>query len=155
MTRADAVKLARDSIRKLGIPLEDVFAEQEPRITGPERIGTNTVPEYRIDWLDPRSGFAKTSVDVDAENKTVTRIKLVNRSLEKPSPKVAVTPPAIPGSPSWPTCNPEYAVRLAPLALKAINDYGKKLGLPLPAPLTTNNVAVLSLADNGGWPHAN
>jgi hypothetical protein len=154
MTKAEAVELARASIRKLGVALEELFAEQDPKVTGPERIGTNTIPQYRIEWPDPRSGFANTSVHVDAENRTVTRIMLVNRNLEKPPPEVAVTPPSIPGSPIWPPCNPDYAMRLVPIALKAIEDYGKTLLLKLPAPLTTNSVAMLSLADNGGWPHA-
>jgi hypothetical protein len=36
---------------------------------------------------------------------------------------------------------------------KAIDDYAQKVSLPIPRPLTTNNVARVEIHDNGGWPH--
>jgi hypothetical protein len=48
MSRAQAIQFGRDALRKLGIPLESVFAEQEPRVTEPIKFGTNTIPHYRI-----------------------------------------------------------------------------------------------------------
>lgn len=156
ITRAEAVELARQAIRKLGIPLEAVFAEQEPRVTEPFKIGTNTVPHFRIEWLHPLGfGQAPPSVDININGNTkrVERIHFsTNKNLERPPPKVAVVPPSAPAS-SWPPANPEYARRLVPIAFRAIDEYGRVLSLPIPRPLTTNHVARFRLTDNGGWPH--
>jgi hypothetical protein len=152
-SRADAIRLARDTIRKLGIPLEDVFAEQVPRVTEPERLGTNVIPRYQVAWLDPRQGAVPSvEIEIDAEAKRVERVVFSSiKNLERPPPRIPVNPPRQPSP--FPPRNPEYARKLVPIVLKAIDEYGKKLALPIPRPLTTNHVALLSLGDNGGWPH--
>lgn len=154
MSKAEAIDKARETIRKLGIKPETVFADQEPKVTGPEKVGTNTIPQYKVEWLDPRSGFPSTAVHIDGENKAVTRVKIQNFALAKADPKITVQPKTAPGSSNWPPTNPEYALRLAPIALRAIDAYSSRLGLKLPSPLTTKHVAKLSLADNGNWPHS-
>ncbi len=154
MSRAEAINKARETIRKLGIRPETVFADQEAKVTGPEKVGTNTIPHFKVEWPDPRSGFPATAIHIDGESKRVTRVKIQNVALAKPDPKVNVTPPSAPGAVPWPPTNPEYAIRLAPIALKAIDAYASKLDLKVPSPLTTNHIAKFSLADNGGWPHA-
>jgi hypothetical protein len=153
-TKAEAIQLSRDALRKLGIPLEDVFAEQEPRVTEPEKFGTNVVPFYRIEWIDPRGGFSRVVIDIDGEAQALKRIRLLSKSLGRPPPKINVVPSALPNSPRWPECNPEYAWKLIPIALRAVDEYGQKLSLPIPRPLTTNHLVRFSLADNGGWPHS-
>lgn len=156
MTKAEAIELGRETIRRLGIPLESVFAEQEPRVTEPEKIGTNVVPHYRIEWLSPRGGLVSpVDIDINADRKRVERLCIFNKSLEKPPPKIDIVPPPEPRGPKpWPHTNPEYARQLISIALRAVDEYAEKLSLPIPRPLTTNHVAVFSLADNGGWPHA-
>ncbi len=157
ISHSDAIRLARETLLRLNIPLEDVFAEQEPRVTPPEKIGTNTVARYRIEWLDPRSGNHAVDMEINAETKQVERVMLRAKSLERPAPKITVTPPIgrgifdahIPGG----RINPEYASRLIPIMFKAIDEYGQKLSLPIPRPLTTSNVARVEIQDNGGWPH--
>mgnify|MGYP001605434098 FL=1 len=153
MTRNEAVKMARDTLTQLGIPLEDVFAEQEPRVTPPPHIdGTNIVPHYEIKWVTPRAGEA-TSVDIhiNAETKQIEEIYISNKTLGHPL-KINVTP--TPAPLDWPSVNPAYAWKLIPMMFKAIDEYAEKLSLPIPRPLTTNNVAKASIADNEGWPHA-
>ncbi|TAL00732.1 MAG: hypothetical protein EPO07_09310 [Verrucomicrobia bacterium] len=156
MSKAEAIQLGRDTLKKLGIPLESVFAEQEPRVTEPIKVGTNTVPHYRIEWLDPRGvGQAPAGVDLDIDGnaRRVARISLRNRSLERPPPKLAVEPIPIRNRPRWPSVNPEYARQLIPIVLRAIDDYGQKLSLSIPRPLTTNQVARFHVEDNLGRPH--
>jgi hypothetical protein len=153
MSKDEAVQMARNALKKLGIPLEAVFAEQEPRVTGPIIVRSNVVPRYRIQWLFP-SGAGSESVDIEvnAELKRVERISLrLNENLHRPSPKIDVVTPAIG---TRPHANPEYAWKLIPIVLRAVDDYGKTLGLPIPRPLTTNHVARFKLSDNGGWPHS-
>ena len=152
MTKPEAVRLARDTLKKLGIPLESVFAEQDPEVSGPQTIGTNTVPHYQVVWHHPRGGRS-VSMEINGNLKRVERICLRNESLERPPPKVSVTPQRGPSSPAWPQVNPEYARQLVPVVLHAIEEYAQKLALPVPKPLTTNEVERFRVRDNGGWPH--
>jgi hypothetical protein len=150
MTQAEAVQMARDTLNKLNIPLEKVFAEQEPRVTQPPKTRTGIVPRYRIEWLDPR---ASTSVDmeINADSKRVEQFLIAhNPNLRRPWPQIGVTP-VLRSCP--PRTNPEYARKLTPIVFQAVDDYGNKLGLPVPRPLATNHVARFSVEDNGGWPH--
>lgn len=154
MSKAEAIQFARSNILNLGIPLESVYAEQEPRVREPEKIGTNTVPHYRIEWLDPRSGVvACVDMDIDANARQLARLRIFNKNLERPPPKIEVVPPRHPNSPHWPLANAEYAWKLIPIVLRAVDEYGQTLGLPLPRPLTTNHVARFELQDNIGRPH--
>lgn len=150
MTRSEAVQFARDALKKLGISLEDVFAEQEPRVTEPEKFGTNTVPHYDIDWLCPWGGDS-ADIHINANTKRIERIYFLNKNLEHKL-KIGVVPPPVP--PDWPPVNPEYARQLIPIMLKAIDDYSWTLSLPVPRQLTTDDVARVEIHDNGGWPHA-
>jgi len=154
MTKPEAVELARKTIQKLGISLESVFAEQEPSVTLPEKIGTNIVPHYRIAWLDPRGGGRSVDMDINGDAGRVERMYLFNKNLERPPPKLGITAPIDPRRRAWPQINEEYARRLIPIVLRAVDDYGAKLNLPIPHSLTTNQVARFSLNDNGGWPHS-
>lgn len=153
MSKDEVVQMARDTIKKLGIPLETVFAEQEPRVILPERLyNTNTLPYYRIEWPDPRSGSSAVEIGVNADAKRVERIHLsLNGNLRRPGPKVDVLTPIAGVRPS---ANPEYAWKLIPIVLRAVDEYGQTLGLPIPRPLTTNHITRFALSDNGGWPHS-
>jgi hypothetical protein len=153
MTKDEAVKFARDSLVKLGIPLADVFAEQKPRVTLPVKMGTNTVPHYEIKWIDPRAdNIHSVDIHINAETKQIESIFILSRNLEQSLPKVNVVPPSAPME--WPSVNPEYARRLIPMMFKAIDQYAQKLSLPISLPLTTNNVARVEIHNNEGWPHA-
>ncbi len=150
MTQTEAVELARDTLRKLGIPLEKVFAEQEPRVTPPEKSRTGIVPRYRIRWAGPRGGES-VDMEINADAKRVERFVLgFNPNLRRPWPKIDVTPKL---RSFGPRTNPEYAMKLIPIILGAVDEYGKKLDLAVPGPMTTNHVARLEITDNGGWPH--
>ena len=160
ITREQAIQSARDTLKKLGIPSEDVFAEQEPQITVPT-WGTNTIARYLIEWHDPRGGDNSPStakVEVNAETGRVESFQFSPANgLKKPAPKVTIVPPRghdrfdslIP-----PPVSPEYAWKLIPLMLAAIDEYAQKLSLPIPNRLTTNNVARIEIHNNEGWPHA-
>ncbi len=151
LTKAEAVKLARDTLIKLGIQLEKVFAEQEPRVTLPPRTRTGTVPRYWIEWMDPRGGVS-VGIEINAEAKRVEKLILgvANPNLRRPWPKIGVAPTR---KTKYPGVNPEYARKLIPIMLEAVEKYAQTLGLAIPTPLTTNHVARVEVCDNGGWPH--
>ena len=159
ISRADAIKTAETMLKKLCIPPEDVFADHEPQVTLPVTNGTNVVCPYRIQWMNP---FGDPSVDIKIDPNTgkIDRADLRSPNLVRPPPKIAIVPPFEPNSNDWFTShippqkiNPEYARQLVPMMFKAIDDYARKLSLPVPLPLTTNNVARVQIHNNGGWPH--
>jgi hypothetical protein len=159
ITRAQAIQSMRETLTKLGIPPEDVFAEQEPQVEVPT-WGTNTIARYIIKWLDPRggdNGSFDVTAEVNAETGRVESFHLLPvNSLKKPAPKVAIAAPTghdrfdsmIP-----PSMSPDYAWKLIPIMFTAIDAYAKSLSLPIPYPLTTNNVAKVEAHNNDGWPH--
>lgn len=150
MTKDEAVEMARDTLNKLGIPLEKVFAEQEPRVTPPEKTRTGIVPRYRVQWDNPRGGLP-LNMEINADAKRVEQFVLgFNPNLRRPWPNIGVTP--VRQSKKRST-NPEYAWKLLPIVLRAVDEYGHSLGLKIPRPLTTNHVAKFAVGDNGGWPH--
>jgi phage pi2 protein 07 len=153
MSSAEAVHCARDALKRLGIPLASVFAEQPPQVSGPHKFGTNTVPHYQVVWLDPRGG-PSVEVEINGASRRLERLCLRNKALERAPPKLEVTPPRDPASPVWPQVNAEYARRLLPIILRALEQYGERLSLNFPRPLATNDVARFSVTDNGGWPHS-
>ena len=153
ISKEEAVALARHTISKLGVKLDTIFAEQEPRVTGPLTLGTNLVPRFRIEWLDPRSGSDSVNVEIDGQMRRVERLSLSGTMgpdvtqlfTNLPTPPLRGRPP--------PQVNPAYAWALIPLVFRALDDYAQKLAIPIPRPLTTNHVTRFFLADNEGWPH--
>jgi hypothetical protein len=151
MSPDKAVELARTTLRKLNIPLEDVFADREPHVPPLVKIETNTVSRYDVIWIDPY-GSKSAEFEVNAETMRIERMHLHSRNLHHPPPRINQS--AVMAPSDWPAVNPEYAKQLIPLMFKAIAAYAEKLSLPILLPLTTNNVALVEIHDNGGWPHA-
>jgi hypothetical protein len=174
ITRVEAIQVARDDIKKLGIPLEDVFAEEQPRVAI-ERGNPRAVVCYRVQWLDPRgagramdndnrkaenTGFVTApavDLEINAETKETEEIHFAMlQSLRRSPPKTDVLP--MPGHSTFfsvpeSQINPEYARQLLPIMFEAVDKYARVLNLPIPLPLTTNNVSKVAIFDNGGWPH--
>jgi hypothetical protein len=157
ISREQAIQSARNTIKRLGIPLEDVFAEQEPQVVLPT-WGTNTIDRYLVEWFDPRGEIVgAVRMEVNGKTGQVESALFNTSNLIKPSPKVNVVPPRKHGmfdSMIPPPVNPEYAWKLIPLMFAAIDEYAQILSLPIPRPLTTNNVSRIAIYNNDGWPHA-
>lgn len=159
ITTEDAVKTARDTLKKLGVAPEDVFSDFEPKVTPPNQVGTNVTYPYQIEWLD-EWGNRTVDIRVDPHTGKMDRLYLHHFNLDRPPPKIDVVPP--PEDPAHdpfsslipPHTSPEYAWKLIPIMLKSIGEYGKKLSLPIPLPLTTNHLAKVVVHNNGGWPHS-
>jgi len=151
MSHAEAVELARATLIKLGIPLEKVFAEQKPNVKLPPRTRTGIVPRYLIEWMDPRGGVSvEMEINADAKRVEMLRLGVRNPNLTRPWPEIGVAPVR---KIKYPSVNPEYAWKLIPIALEAVQKYSQTLGLAIPKPLTTNQLARVKISDNGGWPH--
>ena len=108
------------------------------------------MPHYRVVWSDIWPTVTSVDIEIDANTKRVEEVSFGNLNLHRPSPKVAVTPE--PRYTPTSRVNPEYARKLLPIVLRAVDDYGETLSLRVPRPLNTNHVERFILADNGGWP---
>jgi hypothetical protein len=147
ITTEDAVKTARDALKKLGVAPEDVFSDFEPKVTPPNQIGTNVTFPYQIEWLD-EWGSRTVDIRVDPHTGKIERLYIHHFNLERPPPKIGVEPSLAVNANDFvfrqmppPPINPEYAWKLIPIMFRAIDEYGAKLSLPVPRPLTTNHVA--------------
>jgi len=160
ITATDAVKTARETLKKLGVAPEDVFSDFEPKVTLPIQNGTNVVYPYRVEWFDEWGSSSHTvDIKVDPHTGKMDRLFLLHFNLVRPPPKinVAPTPETNPhdffGSKMPPPINPEYASKLIPIMFRAIDEYGAKLSLPVPRPLTTNHVAKVEVDRDGDSPY--
>lgn len=162
MTKAEVIAMARQSIKKLGYSLEDVLAEYEPVVPPLEIFdGTNTLPLYRIKWIDPRHGGTATEFEINGKTKKIEYIRFnFNKNLKRPSPKVSVEPAPLDPSHIWQKwwitqnnwsndINHAYAYRLVPVVFKAVEDWAQKLKLDLPLPITTNQVQRFYCSNEG------
>jgi hypothetical protein len=147
LSRTDAIRIARETILRLGHSLESVFAELEPDIEGPTRSSTDKdkwVPNYQITWKYPDGGSANAKIEVNGESGEVTRVYFLSRNLVRPPPSVTVPQTPLPkGHPLVDEplpINPEYIRRLRPLALEAANSFLRKTGLGK-GEIATNQVA--------------
>jgi len=162
ITEREAVQLARDSIQKLGISLEDVFADREPEVTTFNKPFTNSVVRYRIQWLEPY-GTKSADFIINPQTKEIERFHFSpHTNLHHDPPKTDVVASNVTDNNKGlflsqippQQINPEYARQLIPIMFKAVDDYAEKLSLPIGLPLNTNNVAKIKIFNNGGWEHA-
>lgn len=158
ITAKDAVKTARETLKKLGIAPEDVFSDFEPKVTLPIQNGTNVVYPYCVQWLD-QMGSRTVDIKIDPHTGKMDRLWLHHFNLVRPPPKIGVEPSLAVNANDFffrqmppPPINPEYAWKLIPIMFKAIDEYGKKLALPVPRPLTTNHVAKVEVDSDSGAP---
>ncbi len=159
ITPDDAIGAAKQMLNRLDIPLDDVYATKKPKIELPIMKGTNAIYPYYLEWFDPHGSDA-VEIKIDPHTGKIERAYLRSPNLVQRSPKINVVPSLLPNSHDWFTShippqkiNPEYAYQLLPIMFEAIDDYAQKLSLPIPRPLTTNNVARVEIYNNGGWPH--
>jgi hypothetical protein len=147
LSRADAIRIAREAIQRLGHSLESVFAELEPEVEGPIRSSAHPekwIPHYQVSWKNPNGGLTSASIAINGETAELTRLRFLSHNLSRPPPKVNV--PQVPLPQGHPfradtlPINPAYIAGLRPLALDAANEFLLKTGLGQPT-LTTNAVA--------------
>ena len=157
ITKQEAVTLARDTLQKLGLKLDAVFADMEPEVRLPEKVGTNVIPHYVVKWMKPHGGYS-AKLEMDGNKQKVERINLDSPSLCDPKFKIVVTPETRVDHPltglRLRRTNPEYGYRLLPIVIEAVTNYAAKLQIPLPLPLTTNHIRRFYVGDNSGAPHS-
>ena len=144
MTKREAVRLCRDAIRKLGYTEDALYADLDPQVRSGGQIGTNTIPRYLVTWVDPRDGSTSCSFEVNAEKRRLESIYFLSQALWRAPPTVDVQPTAPRGRQFRSRFQPvslDYSRALLPVALSAVDDYARRLGLPLQSPVSSNTVA--------------
>lgn len=92
MTEMEAVHMARSSIERLGVSLEDVFADREPVVTTYRKDATNSIPRYRIQWLEPHGSYAADFI-INPETGEVERFHFgALTNLRQPPPRLNIVP---------------------------------------------------------------
>jgi hypothetical protein len=91
MNKKEAIQIARDTIKKLGYSEKTFTDGWKLNVEGPPHIKTNTIPFYRVEWVDPKDNeSASARFDIDAENKRVVGLYYSNRNRWHPEPKIDV-----------------------------------------------------------------
>jgi len=154
MSADEVVEFARSALRRLGHNEEDLYVDLKPeKVEGPVRLGRLLVPHYVISWADPRFTFGSVRVEVDAGRRRVTEIRILpHLNIARPPPKVDVTPVIIPSP--WPDPRKpvegeraeEFLIRILP----ELSEFARKLDLPVPQPIRTNDLRGYVCWDLGG-----
>ncbi len=139
-----AVELCRETIKRLGATEEEMYADLPPKVDSPRPKGaSNTIPRFLITWVDPRDGSTSCQFEVNSQDERIESFFFVNDSLSKPPPAVTVRPMERPGRPfksRFQPVNPAYADALLPAILPRLEEYGRRLRLPIAFPLNTNAI---------------
>ena len=90
MNRKEALKMARDTIKKLGYSEKTFLEGLRLEISGPPHSGTNVIPFYRLEWFDSDPVSPKIHFEIDAENKRVVGLFYSNPKFFRPEPKIDV-----------------------------------------------------------------
>ena len=144
MTEAEAVELCRSTIRRLGYTEEQLYADLQAAVEPPPKAGTNTIPRYKVSWVDPRDDVRSCDFEVNSDEKKIEKIWFLNGNLRRAPPHVAVPQVPLPGrkfKSQFQPVNPKYAQALAPTIYPQIEDYVRRMHLPVPLPVSTNEIS--------------
>jgi hypothetical protein len=148
MTDHEVVQLARRVIKNLGYSQEMVYADLEPEVQHPQKIGTNTIPYFLIRWPAVNRAITSARFEINANTKSIESIWFLNWNLKRQTP-------LIPGC-ELPKRNPESEIvgrkneLLTVKVLPNITKFVKLLELPIVGEIGTNSVASSVFSDNGG-----
>lgn len=142
LNQAEAIALARSTIRKLGYSEEMLYADLEPKVKIPKPSGKFTIPHYLVEWDAPNRDITCVRIEVNACRKTIEKVFFLNKNLWRAPPELAVKPEIRKSPHSHPAkqMDPARAHEFLAKILPEITDFTKKLNLPIPLPLVTNHV---------------
>jgi hypothetical protein len=164
ISEKEAMRIARDAIKKLGYQNSVFDADVPPKVTPPKKIGTNFVSRYLFQWLDPKwpkpskEGAivpALLNVEVNASNRRVEMWNDSSPATRQRSPSVSVRPPLQQAQDSKPRLtggkqtfpvNDAYARSFLAAILPELSAFITKARLDIPSPVTTNQVVTTNYA---------
>jgi hypothetical protein len=139
----EGVRLCRNVIRRLGYTEEQLYADLQPEVKTAGGKGNKTIPRYFVSWTDPRDGSESCKFEVNSDQERVESIIFFSSTLWQKPPHVNVSP--MPRSKTgfksrYQPVNPLYASGMIPAVLPLIEDFAKRLNLPVTRPITTNHI---------------
>lgn len=153
----DAVKIARDVLKKLGYTEHELHLDLPPKVTPPKRNEGKMIARYLVEWIDPNQvspggiPLERTAVEVDASTGQIEMLGIQTKQARRPDPKIDVHPPVIASQPkSQPVgggtkmhhVGKSYETAFLAAILPQISDFIKKAGIDVNVPVTTNNVDI-------------
>jgi hypothetical protein len=171
ITQKQAIQIAHDAIKKLGYTDGIFYADRAPVVTPPEKVGTNYIPRYRIEWADlyhdPVPGVRlpdSIEMEVDATTGQIQMLHLSGRIARQPDPKISVHPPvlALPpqseliGGTKVTPVSKAYGRAFLIAILPQLDDFVKQTGVGVRIPISLKDVDIPDYACGliGGRPHA-
>ncbi|HWD20709.1 MAG TPA: hypothetical protein VHB20_15680 [Verrucomicrobiae bacterium] len=102
LSRIDAVAAAKSALHKLGLTDEQVYANFDPIVHEPDKVGTNRVARYSIEWKKPNEAdFPSVEMEINATTGSPLFICLWGFDLDKADPVVNAEPPPDLHKPDW------------------------------------------------------
>jgi len=164
----DALKEARQAVKKLGYTSAELHTDATPETAPPERIGFNIVPRYLFRWPDPDSRTAENphpaallEVEVNASNRQIEMFVISSTAAQRPGLKVGIEPPLLKSSDAPSTerpkafwINKEYALAALKAALPQFSEFVTNANLSIKIPLTLEDMDLTrySCVSDGGIP---
>lgn len=153
LNEKDALRAAREAIKKLGYTESVIFANRKPLLTSPQKFGKKYVPRYRLRWTDPTRGDPKdpppsVEFEVDATTGQIQTMYLFNSDTWRADPRVNVHPPVVSHGPQTTyqggrqmiPVSQAYSNAFLAAILPQCAQYVKAAGFPVRLPITTNDV---------------
>jgi hypothetical protein len=158
ISEAQALQIAHNAIKKLGYTDAMLSADTPPRVTLPEKDGTNYIARYRIRWYDPTRGgnpnnpFKSAEFEVDATTGQIQMVNFFNPNTYQPDLKLNIHPPVVgqigqgsqgtpigPGRKMYPVSH-AYSNAFLSAILPQCSQYIRIIGSSVRVPITINDV---------------
>jgi hypothetical protein len=152
----EAVKIARDALKKLGYTESELHYDLPPKIKPPLKNENHYVARYLIEWRDPDRPdngsfgipFTTAAVEVDASSGQIQMLNVHSKNGRRPDLKLDVHPPVatpppksqlVGGAKVYPVSQ-AYAHAFLDAILPQLSDFVKKSGVDVKIPITANDV---------------
>ena len=158
------MRVARDTIKRLGYQNSVFNADNPPMVTAPRKIGTNVVARYLFQWLDPKwpkpskegaAVPALLTVEVNASNGRVemwinnsaaTRQRPPTVNVRRPLQQAQNSKPQLAGGKQTLPVNDVFAHAFLTAILPQLSEFIAKVHLDVSTPVTTNQVIATNYA---------
>jgi len=150
----EAVKIAREALKKLGYTDSELHFNQPPKVTPPKRNEGKQIARYFVEWIDTKQVSAggipleRTAIEVDASTGRIEMLGIQAKQSQRPDPKIGIHPTvltAVPkselvgGTPVF-RVNHDYAQAFLFAIMPQLSDFVEKSGATVKIPITTNDI---------------
>jgi len=147
LTKDEAIRRARASLIELGYDLKDIFADQDPEVEMPPRVGTNIVSVYSVRWIDPIESGPSVIIDLSGVDGAIHKMRFFSTVFWRERPRIkTATDDVVPEQQL--SLNPRTN-QLARSILEQATELANKISLPFESPLNPDLVDRFDIQDSG------